>query len=116
MFDRIAIQALFDKYFSGGAICHLNVNQEINDVNTMQNLIHASVKEGVVYFAVNFVLQECENKHMFVGNVDTCPHCGGKIIGTFTRVVGFLTKVDNWIPERREVDFPNRQFYGKVEI
>ena len=116
IFDRIAIQALFDKYFSGGAICHLNVNQEINDVNTMQNLIHASVKEGVVYFAVNFVLQECENKHMFVGNVDTCPHCGGKIIGTFTRVVGFLTKVDNWIPERREVDFPNRQFYGKVEI
>ena len=116
MFDRIAIQALFDKYFSGGAICHLNVNQEIADVNTMQNLIHASVKEGVVYFAVNFVLQECENKHMFVGNVDTCPHCGGKIIGTFTRVVGFLTKVDNWIPERREIDFPNRQFYGKVEI
>ena len=116
MFDRIAIQALFDKYFSGGAICHLNVNQEINDVDTMQNLIYSSVKEGVVYFAVNFVLQECENKHMFVGNVDTCPHCGGKIIGTFTRVVGFLTKVDNWIPERREVDFPNRQFYGKVEI
>lgn len=116
MFDRIAIQALFDKYFSGGAICHLNVNQEINDVNTMQNLIHASVKEGVVYFAVNFVLQECENKHMFVGNVDTCPHCGGKIIGTFTRVVGFLTKVDNWIPERREVDFPNRQFYQNIEL
>ena len=116
MFDRITIQALFDKYFSGGAICHLNVNQEINDVNTMQNLIHASVKEGVVYFAVNFVLQECENKHMFVGNVDTCPHCGGKIIGTFTRVVGFLTKVDNWIPERREVDFPNRQFYQNIEL
>ena len=116
MFDRIAIQALFDKYFSGGAICHLNVNQEITDVNTMQNLIHSSVKEGVVYFAVNFVLQECENKHMFVGNVDTCPHCGGKIIGTFTRVVGFLTKVDNWIPERREVDFPNRQFYQNIEL
>ena len=116
MFDRIAIQALFDKHFSGGAICHLNVNQEITDVDTMQNLIHSSVKEGVVYFAVNFVLQECENKHMFVGNVDTCPHCGGKIIGTFTRVVGFLTKVDNWIPERREVDFPNRQFYQNIEL
>ena len=116
MFDRIAIQALFDKYFSGGAICHLNVNQEITDIDIMQNLIHASVKEGVVYFAVNFVLQECENKHMFVGNVDACPHCGGKIIGTFTRVVGFLTKVDNWIPERREVDFPNRQFYQNIEL
>lgn len=116
MFDRIEIQALFDKHFSGGAICHLNIDQEIKDVETMQNLIYASVKQGVVYFAVNFVLQECENHHMFVGNIDTCPICGGKVIGTFTRVVGFLTKVDNWIPERREMDFPNRQFYGKVEL
>ena len=33
------------------------VNQEITDVDTMQNLIYSSVKEGVVYFAVNFVLQ-----------------------------------------------------------
>ena len=47
MFDRIAIQALFDKHFSGGAICHLNVNQEINDVDTMQNLIHSSVKSNL---------------------------------------------------------------------
>lgn len=116
MFDRIKIQALFDRYFSGGAICHLNIDQEIKDVNVMQNLIHASVKEGVVYFAVNLVLQCCENNHMSVGNVDTCPVCGGKITGTYTRVVGFLTKVDNWIPERREYDFPQRQFYGEVEL
>ena len=46
----------------------------------------------------------------------TCPICGGKITGTYTRVVGFLTKVDNWIPERREYDFPQRQFYEKVEL
>ena len=116
MFERIEIQALFDKHFSGGAICHINIDQEIKDVNVMQNLIHACAKQGVVYFAVNYCLQECENNHMFVGNVDTCPHCGGKIIGTFTRVVGFLTKVDNWIPERKLQDFPNRQFYGRVEI
>ena len=116
MFERIEIQALFDKHFSGGAICHINIDQEIKDVNVMQNLIHACAKQGVVYFAVNYCLQECENSHMFVGNVDTCPHCGGKIIGTFTRVVGFLTKVDNWIPERKLQDFPNRQFYGRVEI
>lgn len=116
MFERIEIQALFDKHFSGGAICHINIDQEIKDVNVMQNLIHACAKQGVVYFAVNYCLQECENNHMFVGNVDACPHCGGKIIGTFTRVVGFLTKVDNWIPERKLQDFPNRQFYGRVEI
>lgn len=115
MLDRIETQALFDKHFSGGAICHINVDQEITDVKVMENLIESCAKQGVVYFAINYLLKECENNHMFVGNVDKCPHCGGNIIGTFTRVVGFLTKVDNWIPERREVDFPNRQFYGELK-
>ena len=82
----------------------------------MKNLIYSCSKQGVVYFAVNYLLKECENNHMFVGNVDRCPLCGGEVIGTYTRVVGFLTKVDNWIPERREIDFPNRQFYGEINI
>lgn len=116
MLDRIRLQGLFDKHFSGGAICHLNIDQEISDIQTMQNLINSTLKQGVVYFAVNYLLKECENHHMFVGNVDKCPICGGEIDGTYTRVVGFLTKVDNWIPERRNVDFPNRQFYGDVKI
>lgn len=116
MLDRIKIQGLFDKYFSGGAICHINLDQEIKDKESMKNLIISCARQGVVYFAINYILQECENEHMFVGNIDTCPICGGKIIGTFTRVVGFLTKVDGWIPERREADFPNRQFYQGVVI
>ena len=75
-------------------------------------MIISCAKQGVVYFAINFVLQECEDGHMSVGNIENCPICGKKIVGKYTRVVGFLTKVENWIPERRELDFPNRQFYG----
>ncbi len=115
MLDRITLQGKFDKYFSGGAICHINVQQEITDSNTMADLIESCAKQGVVYFAVNYVLQECEDGHMSVGNVELCPYCGKKIIGKYTRVVGFLTKVENWIKERRESDFPNRQFYNGID-
>jgi hypothetical protein len=31
------------------------------------------------------------------------------------RVVGFITEVNNWIKERREVDYPNREFYNAKE-
>ena len=116
MLDRIELQGLFDKHFSGGAICHINMDQEITDKEVMKNLIETCAKQGVVYFAINFVLQECENHHLTVGNVDTCPICGSPITGKYTRVVGFLTKVEHWIDVRREQDFPNRQFYGEISV
>ena len=115
MFDRIRMQGLFDKHFSGGAICHLNMDQDVQSAEVFKNLIIASAKEGVVYFAINLVLQECDNHHMTVGRRETCPICGEPITGTYTRVVGFLSKVNNWVPTRREKDFPNRQFYKEVE-
>ena len=114
MLDRITLQGTFDKHFSGGAIAHLNLDQEIKDAKSMADLIRLSAKQGVVYFAINYVLQECEHGHMSVGNVDTCPICGGKIVSKYSRVVGFLTKISNWIKERREFDFPLRQFYGGI--
>ena len=52
---------------------------------------------------------------MTVGRREICPVCGEPITGTYTRVVGFLSKVNNWVPTRREKDFPNRQFYKEVE-
>ena len=116
MLDRIELQGTFDNKFSGGAICHLNMDQEIKDARVMSDLIETCARRGVVYFAINYVLQECEEGHMSVGNVNTCPICGKPIIGKYTRVVGFLTKVNNWNKTRREADFPNRQFYGSINI
>lgn len=116
MLDRIELQGTFDSKFSGGAICHLNMDQEIKDAKVMSDLIEICAKKGVVYFAINYVLQECEDGHMSVGNVDICPICGKPIVGKYTRVVGFLTKVNNWNKTRREADFPNRQFYGSINV
>ena len=116
MLDRIELQGLFDKHFSGGAICHLNMDQEIKDSQIMANLIETCANKGVVYFAINYVLQECEDGHLSVGNLEKCPICGKEITGKYTRVVGFLTKVNNWNPTRRSADFPNRQFYGSINV
>jgi len=37
-------------------------------------------------------------------------YCGKPIIEKFTRVVGYLTPVNNWVKERREYEFPLRKF------
>ena len=114
MLDRIEMQGIFDSHFSGGAICHLNMDQEIKDAKVMADLIKACAKKHVVYFAINYVLQECEDGHLSVGNVETCPICGKPIKEKYTRVVGFLTPVGHWNKTRRETDFPNRQFYSSI--
>ena len=110
LLDRIELQGLFDSHFSGGAIAHLNIEQRIEDTTVIANLIRIAAKKGVVYFAINFLLNECEEGHMTVGNNDNCTQCGGEIVNQYTRVVGFLTPTRTWHKVRREVDFPNRKF------
>ena len=88
LFDRIKLQGLFDSHFSGGSICHLNVETQIMDVKDMEDLIRVAAKKGVVYFAINYVLSQCANGHMSVTNGDKCLVCGEPITDKYTRVVG----------------------------
>lgn len=111
MLDRIKLQGIFDKHFSGGSICHVNIDNKIEDVHKIVDLMKLCAKKGVVYWAMNYTLQECENGHMSVGKFKICQVCGKPIINEYTRVVGFLTNTKNWIKERREQDYPNRQWY-----
>ena len=110
MLDRLKLQGLFDRHLSGGAIAHINVGEKIKDPKVMVSLMEYAAKCGVVYWAINYLLNCCEEKHLWVGG-ETCPTCGRPCVNHMTRVVGFLTTVANWHPVRRTFDFPQRQFY-----
>lgn len=114
LLDRIHLQGLFDGHFSGGAILHANVEQRLNDPQQLVDLIKYCARKGVVYWAVNFLINRCANGHMTVGGKDACPECGAAITDSFTRIVGYLTNTRNWSKTRREVDFPNRTWYGDM--
>lgn len=109
--DRIKIQGMFDKHMTGGAICHLNIVDQITDINFMKNIIQHAIKSGVVYHAINYNLQQCEKGCITIGKKETCPKCGKRIKTNLTRVVGFLTNVSSWHKTRREEDYPARVFY-----
>jgi len=110
MLDRLRLQGKFDNKFSGGAICHINVGEQIKSVDTMIDLMVYSAQCGVVYWAVNYALKRCEDDHIFIDG-ETCPVCGKGIDTVVTRVVGFFTNVANWNEVRRKHDWKNRQFY-----
>lgn len=116
MLDRIKLQGLFDQHFSGGSILHINVDTKIEDPDLIVDLLTSSVKCGVIYQAINYVLSECANGHLAVSQSDVCSICGAPIVNKYTRIVGFLSNIKNWHPARRELDFPNRQFYKGSEL
>lgn len=107
--DRIRLQGMFDNDFSGGSICHLNFGSQPN-VEEMMFLMEACCKAGVIYFAPVLEYNFCKNKHTSIGPNTTCPVCGENV-DKYMKVVGFLTKVDNWHEKRRTEDFPNRKRY-----
>ena len=115
LLNRILLQGRFDHLMTGGAIMHINVAEQIKDPQDIVDLISSSAKQGVIYQAINYVINVCENGHVSVGrDSETCSICGKKITDKLTRVVGFLTNVRNWHIKRREHDFPDRKFYKGV--
>ena len=115
LLNRILLQGRFDHLMTGGAIMHINVAEQIKDPQDIVDLISSSAKQGVIYQAINYVINVCEDGHVSVGrDSETCPICGKNITDKLTRVVGFLTNIKNWHLKRREHDFPERKFYKGI--
>lgn len=109
--NRIHLQSLFENYFDGGSILHLNVNQKIESLTVMKRLAEYTIKTGVKYFAVNYFFQKCEDGHITIDDSEVCAICGKTIVEHYTRVVGFTVPVSSWAQDRRE-EFKMRKKYG----
>ena len=110
LLERLRIQGVFDNKFSGGAICHINIDHKITDVEKMKKLMIYAAKTGTIYWATNYAMKRCKDDHVWIDG-DICPVCGGEIDYIITRVVGFFVKVKNFNKVRRELEFPKRVFY-----
>jgi ribonucleoside-triphosphate reductase len=106
---RIKASANWDKKVSGGAILHINVDNQFEDEERSWDLVNMIANSGVIYFAFNSKISVCENKHAFIG--DKCPICGKPKIDEYVRIVGYLVPVSAFNKTRKEVEYPSRKFY-----
>ena len=114
---RLYIQGELDSYTSGGAILHINVDDE-KPLSKKQfaKLMKAARDTNTVYFAINYAYSECANEHIIIGKKNTCPVCNAEIVQQYTRVVGFITPTRSWNKTRREFEYPHRVFYRNGEL
>lgn len=107
--EKTRLSGLFDKKCGGGVISHINIEGEFPNEESAWKMLNYLAKNGVIYFAFNSKINECENHHGFVGS-NTCPECGGQIIDTYQRIVGYLTPSRNYSSARKR-EFSNREWY-----
>ncbi len=109
--DRIAVSGRLMDIMSGGAILHLNFQEQIKDPEITKKLIKYLVSKGVSHAAINYSFGTCERGHTTVcGSIQVCPECGAFVAEHLTRVVGYFTKVSSWNKTRRVWEFPKRRF------
>jgi ribonucleoside-triphosphate reductase len=107
--EKIRTSAILDNKCSGGAIAHINIDNNFPNTDMAWEMLNYIASQGVIYFCYNTKINVCSNHHGFVGT-DICPECGEEKSDTYQRVVGFLTPSKSYSKERFK-EFSARQWY-----
>ena len=112
--EKIRTSAILDNKCSGGAIAHINIDNNFPNTDMAWEMLNYIASQGVIYFCYNTKINVCKNHHGFVDS-DICPECGEKACDTYQRVVGFLTPSKSYSKERFK-EFSAREWYDTATM
>ena len=112
--EKIRTSAILDNKCSGGAIAHINIDNNFPNEDMAWDMLNYIASQGVIYFCYNTKINVCKNHHGFVDS-DICPECGEHACDTYQRVVGFLTPSKSYSKERFK-EFSARQWYDTAAM
>lgn len=112
--EKLRLSAILDKMCSGGAIAHINIENNFPNTDMAWDMLNKIAQSGVIYFAFNTKINTCKHHHGFVGT-DTCPVCGEGVYDTYQRIVGFLVPSKSYSSVRLK-EFKARQWYELAEM
>lgn len=112
--EKVRLSSILDAKCSGGAIAHINLEQNFPNTDAAWDMLNKIADAGVLYFAFNTKLNECKNHHGFVGT-DICPVCNSPVIDTWQRIVGFLQPVRHYSKDRKK-EFSTRRWYSYANM
>lgn len=112
--EKLKLSSILDKKCSGGAIAHINLQSNFPNTDVAWDMLNYIAKQGVIYFAFNTRINECENHHGFVGT-NVCPECGGDVFDTYQRIVGYLVPSRSYSADRFK-EFNARQWFDFADM
>ena len=112
--EKVRTAAILDNKCSGGAIAHINIDNNFANSDMAWDMLNYIASQGVIYFCFNTKINVCKNHHGFV-NSQICPECGESVADTYQRVVGFLTPSKSYSKDRFR-EFSARQWYDTAQM
>ena len=93
IFDKLAIEAPFCKYPTGGCITYVELDSTfVKNTRAIEQIIDYAFKElDIPYLAFNFPIDSCLDCGYQAEFNDACPECGSHNIQQLRRVTGYLT-------------------------
>lgn len=89
-------------YLDGGSSAHLNLDSHLT-TEQYRLLLKFAAENGCKYFTFNVPNSECDEcGYITKVPIDKCPRCGSNNISLWDRVIGYLTKINNWSAGRQE--------------
>ncbi|MCD6084825.1 MAG: anaerobic ribonucleoside triphosphate reductase [Desulfurococcales archaeon] len=114
MSERVHLEAMVQKYFTGGVMLHLFLNEE-PDPEALAKLTRRLSGTELIYWSYTPALTICRKcGYRSVGTAWVCPRCGSET-EVWSRIVGYYRPVKNWNPARRK-EFKQRVHYGRGQM
>ena len=99
-------------YLDGGSAAHLNLDSHLSK-EQYKTILKYAAEQGCQYLTFNVPNSECQDCGFITKNpISECPKCGSKRISYYDRIIGYLTKIDNWSDGRKQEQ--KTRIYEKV--
>ena len=90
------------EYLDGGSAAHLNLSEHLS-ATQYEHILKYAAEEGCQYLTFNVPNTECNDcGKIYKQKYDRCPNCGSSNLSYYDRIIGYLTKIDNWNKGRQE--------------
>lgn len=91
-----------------GSAAHINLSEHLS-VEQYERLIKYAAEVGCQYFTWNIPNCECECGFIAKQPFSKCPKCGSTHVYLWDRIIGYLTKINNW-SEGRQIEQKTRVY------
>ncbi len=102
----------YHKYCNGGNILHIFTGEAFSDPVAWFKLNQKIVKTNVHFWAYTKDFSICNDCHFSINTrIDKCPICNSTNIDQFSRVTGYMTRVNTWCDSKLQ-EFEDRTRYN----
>lgn len=102
-------------FLDGGSAAHLNLSEHLS-ATQYEHILRYAAEVGCQYLTFNVPNTECNDcGKIYKQKYDKCPNCGSTKLSYYDRIIGYLTKIDNW-NIGRQIEQKTRIYEQIVEL